>query len=245
MKRAVLLLVVSLAPVPVSADSGSKDVVVLELFTSQGCSSCPSADRYLTELGKKADSENLIPLAFHVDYWDYIGWEDPFASPANSKRQRAYARARKDGRVYTPQLVINGKSHVVGSNYSAVQREIKNARKSSAKGTVKLVLAEGGDHVLIRAKLESSGEGPVDVVFAIVESGLETSVGAGENNGSRLYDNHVVRRIERVGTISGEYKGRSKVSLDSKWKRSNAAVVVYLQDRTSKEIYGAARLLLE
>lgn len=230
---------------PTMAVADSEDVVVLELFTSQGCSSCPSADRYLTELGKTADKDNIIPLAFHVDYWDYIGWEDPFASKSYSTRQRQYARARGDGRVYTPQIVVNGKTHVVGSNRTAVQREITNARTAKAKGHVKLKLDEGEDHIRIQASLESIGEGPVDVVFAVVESGLTTSVDAGENDGRKLRDDHVVRRVERVGSIKETFKTRKALALDTKWKRRNAAVVVYLQNRKSKEIYGAARLTLQ
>ena len=132
------------APAPASADRGP---VVIELFTSQGCSSCPPADRLLSRLAEEpAYRGRVVPLAFHVDYWDYIGWRDPFSSPRWSERQRDYGRSLGLGTVYTPQLVIDGRSECVGSQEGDVRREIARALATPAAGRVELsVSRDGGD----------------------------------------------------------------------------------------------------
>jgi hypothetical protein len=119
--------------------------VVIELFTSQGCSSCPPADRLLTRLAQDSKlAGQVIPLSFHVDYWDYIGWQDPFASPRWSERQRQYGRAFRSNRIYTPQLVVNGRTECVGSQEGVVRRQIEAALAAAPAGRVTLEIGSPG-----------------------------------------------------------------------------------------------------
>src|SRR5712692_3992351 len=115
---------------------------VIELFTSQGCSSCPAADKLL---GALAADPSLVPISVPIDYWDYLGWKDTLADPHNTARQRAYARARGDGKVYTPQVVVNGSLHVLGSDKAAIERAIAQSRKNGAMASppVTLAVADG------------------------------------------------------------------------------------------------------
>ncbi len=122
------------------------DPILVELFTSQGCSSCPPADRLLSRLSAAAQGGEtaVIPLSFHVDYWNYIGWTDPFSSAEWSERQRSYAESFDSGRVYTPQLVVNGRRDCVGSNEQRVREEIERAERQRANGRLELELSPGG-----------------------------------------------------------------------------------------------------
>jgi hypothetical protein len=148
-------------------------VVIVELFTSQGCSSCPPADRLLKKLAAEG---GVFPLSFHVDYWNYIGWTDPFSSAEWSERQRRYARAFGTSRVYTPQVVVAGTAECVGSNERRVRAEIADA--APADGRLEVVLepsgSSGGLRLAIEATVERGGEDGAtwDVLVAVVERGL-------------------------------------------------------------------------
>ena len=141
-----LLIAAALAAVPLSARADGPKVV-LELFTSQGCSSCPSADNYLGELA--AERDDVVALSFHVDYWDYIGWEDRFATKESTQRQRDYARALGIAYVYTPQLVIDGKSHVVGSKRHAVKSAIAVSKATKKKRVPVALTSNAPDHLTV------------------------------------------------------------------------------------------------
>ncbi len=174
------------SPPPRAADPpAAAGVVVAELFTSQGCSSCPPAERVLSELAR--DRADVIALAFHVDYWDRLGWVDPWARAAWSARQEAYARGDGD-RVYTPALVINGGGAVVGSRRAAVTDALARARRLPViAGTAQLV----GGAVEVAAAVPAGATGAV----AIVEDALVTQVAAGENQGETLRNDRVVRAL--------------------------------------------------
>lgn len=216
--------------------------VVLELFTSEGCSSCPPADRYLRELGRTEDEQNLILLAWHVDYWDYIGWADPYARKAWSQRQRDYARKRGDSRVYTPQLVVNGRTHAVGSDRRVVQSQIAAARKRGTKGRVEIDLG-GESGARLHAQLDSAAAGRAEVVAVFFENDLRTDVARGENRGRTLAESYVVRRRVSLGTISPGHEQTfvRKLDVDPSWQRERLGVAVLLQDEGTLEIYAAAR----
>ena len=156
---------------------------VIELYTSQGCSSCPPADRLVGKLAKRSD---VIALTFPVDYWDYLGWKDTLASPANSARQRAYARARGDGQVYTPQIVVDGKLHLVGSNASAVKKAI--ARSTQQNPVVSLTMRTEGDSIVITAGTAPKGTRvkPATIWLALVKKSAAVEITRGENRGSTL-----------------------------------------------------------
>lgn len=165
--------------------------VVVELFTSQGCSSCPPADRILDTLAAAGPEAALAPLAFHVDYWDELGWPDPFASPAWTERQRQYAHALGDDRVYTPELVVGGRAGMVGSNLVAI-------RAALAKTPRPALLAASGRWSATALEVTVSAPADADVVVAIWEDGTKTQVRRGENAGETLRGDRVVRTLERI-----------------------------------------------
>src|SRR5262245_57422918 len=188
----------STAPAPAAAAAGP---VVVELFTSQGCSSCPPADRLLTRLAEDpALAGKVLPLSFHVDYWNYIGWQDPFSSARWSDRQRRYARAFGSDRIYTPQLVVEGSSERVGSDEREARRRIARALAAPAAGRVALALAPAGEAVKVGVQARLAGaRAPrdLDLWVALWETGLSTPVGSGENAQRTLKNDYVVRRFEK------------------------------------------------
>jgi hypothetical protein len=169
--------------------------VLVELFTSQGCSSCPPADSYLTELAREP---GILALAYHVDYWDDLGWHDPFSSPAATARQRAYARSMGLRTVYTPQMVINGRFEAVGSERGRVAAAIAKAAAIAPAAAIALTAAEDGLTATIGA---GSGEGRVWGVLYDLRH--ETDVRRGENAGRRLVNVNIVRSIGALGAWSG------------------------------------------
>ena len=171
----------------------------VELFTSQGCSSCPPADLKLGELARRAD---IVALSFHVDYWDYIGWKDRFATPATTERQRVYARTLKQRYVYTPEMVVDGRVHEPGVSDSQIERMLDEARRRTtvratpvleyqADGSVRIALAA--------AKLES----PADITLFIYDRRHTTPIARGENNGRRIENFNVVRHFETIDRWNG------------------------------------------
>ena len=171
--------------------------VVVELFTSEGCSSCPPADQYLTELAERRD---LLALSFHVDYWDYIGWQDRFAAPAFTQRQRDYAKAKGERIVYTPQIVIAGAVVEVGSDRVAVEAGLREAR--NRKVTVEPVLARDGADLRLTLPATNLAV-PATLWFVTYSHRDESNVTAGENNGRRMVSANVVRSLRKVGQWEG------------------------------------------
>jgi hypothetical protein len=231
--------------------------VVLELFTSQGCSSCPPADRLLSRLAREPKlAGKVIPLSFHVDYWDYIGWQDPFSSPRWSERQRHYARTFHSSRIYTPQLVVNGRTECVGSHERVVRQQIEDALAAPPAGRVTLETRpredageEGRLRVRAGAEIEATVAGNLDLWVAVWETGLETRVGAGENASRTLHNDHVVRRLEKALTLPGKAGARDSaeivLGLDKRWKRGSLGVAAFLQDPATRIIHGAASRRLD
>jgi hypothetical protein len=174
--------------------------LAIELFTSQGCSSCPPADAMLGKLMQRPD---IVALSFHVDYWDYIGWKDRFASKATTERQRAYARSLKQRYVYTPEMVIDGRAHQPGISSSEIDAMLADARRQSpARATPELArMADGGLSIrLARTALEA---GPSDVTVFAYDRRHSTPVQRGENEGRKLDNFNVVRHFERVSRWDG------------------------------------------
>ena len=198
--------------------------IVIELFTSQGCSSCPPADRLLDTLARDATRERpLAALSFHVDYWDDLGWADPFARPAWTERQRAYARTLGERSVYTPELVVGGTKGMVGSNAVAVSTAIAAAAQPA------LLPAKS---VWSAAHLEVTVTAPsdADVWVALWEDGTKTKVTRGENAGKTLAHDRVVRHLERVAVAGA--KGTATIQLDPKWRAIGAVAFAQRTDRT-------------
>jgi hypothetical protein len=191
-----------LALLAVPAAAEEQRPIVVELFTSQGCNSCPPADAYLGELTKRP---NLLTLAFHVDYWNYIGWEDPFAKPWATSRQRAYQASLKERFVYTPQMVIDGAAQGVGSEPDTIEKLIKAAPAEAAKNHPDLVLRwrEDGALLVEIGTGESPPKSPADIWLVGYDAAHETRVLRGENAGSTATDYHAVRTYRRIGAWPG------------------------------------------
>ncbi|HEV8581479.1 MAG TPA: DUF1223 domain-containing protein [Thermoanaerobaculia bacterium] len=246
-----LLLIVLAARGGYGEPGNASGIAVVELFTSQGCSSCPPADRLLSKLAENpAYKGAVIPLSFHVDYWNYIGWTDPYSSSRWSKRQQAYAsQVFHSNRIYTPQVVVNGRSECVGSKEDLVLGHVSSALNTEPAGRVSLALdpptPDGHLRVKVGAKLaKAAGPGSLDVWVAVYESGLSTPVKAGENASRTLRNDRVVRRFEKAFTLpaaaGSEKSGELVLGLDKRWKVQGLGVAAFLQDPATLAIHGAA-----
>jgi len=198
--------------------------VVIELFTSQGCSSCPPADALLGQLAKAGHSAGrpIVALAFHVDYWNDLGWTDPFSLPAWTARQQQYARSLGGDRVYTPELVVGGGAGMVGSDAGAVARAIKTAPRQQ---TIAATASWTADSVTVDATAPAGA----DVWVAVWEDAPRTNVTRGENEGTAMLGDRVVRKLERVA-VAG-HTGKLAIALPHDWKASGAVAFAQRPDR--------------
>lgn len=236
MRISVLLASLSLAATLLAETPASKPPVVVELFTSEGCSSCPPADKLLAELEKQLGAA-VILLSEHVDYWDHIGWRDPFSSPDFSQRQRVYSQTLGgDDGAYTPQMVVDGRTGFLGSDG---RRALSEIQKAAAAPKTAVTLERRGGKIAI-----STGQLPKNatVLLAITESNLETDVRRGENSGRKLRHTAVVRSLASIGKASQgkAFTAEVQPKVDRSWKRQDLRVVVLLEDKSSHQILGAA-----
>jgi hypothetical protein len=179
--------------------SAGEPRALVELFTSQGCSSCPPADELLGEL---AADPSLVALSLPIDYWDYLGWKDTLANPGHSSRQRAYARVRGDRDVYTPQVVVNGTIHVLGSDKAAIERAIAQTDRNAAVMSVpvQLSVADNGLNVKITGGKEHRGG---EVWLCPLTKSAPVEIGRGENHGRTITYHDVVRSWLKLGDYNG------------------------------------------
>jgi hypothetical protein len=234
--------------------------VLVELFTSEGCSSCPPADKLLAQIDARqpVSGAEAIILEEHVDYWDDQGWRDPFASKAATQRQQDYANSLH-AEVYTPQMVVDGRTELLGSDQNAAQRAIEKAsgaQKTSmemswvgATATMGPVGTMGGSKLLrVRVGKLSDGDNAsagqnAEVFLAITESHLHSDVRRGENAGRGLEHDGVVRKLTSLGRASGSgefsFDLQTGVKLSPDWKRENIRVIAFVQDVRSRRIYAA------
>ena len=220
--------------------------MLVELFTSEGCSSCPPADAALATLSKSQPVPGalIIPLSEHVDYWNRLGWTDPYSSKLFSERQSAYAAAFRSSGLYTPQVVVDGQAELVGSDVGGVQRAIANAARAPK---LEIVVSRGSAASMLRVRIEPSASFPkgeeAQVLLAIVENDLHSQVSRGENSGRRLSHTAVVRRLERVGTLQGgaAFDKQGPMTLDPSWNLEQLSAVAFVQQRPGGKILGAAR----
>jgi hypothetical protein len=178
--------------------SASEPRALLELFTSQGCSSCPEADKLLGEL---AGDASLVAVSVPIDYWDYLGWKDTLATPAHSARQRAYARLRGDRQVYTPQIVVNGSTHVLGSDRSAVEHAITLTDRNPAIMSVPVLMSVGGHNLNVKVSVKEHAAG--EVWLCPLARSVPVEIGRGENHGRTITYHNVVRRWLKLGDFAG------------------------------------------
>lgn len=225
---------IGLAESPAAA---SEQRVVVELFTSQGCSSCPAADKLLGELARDS---SVLPISLSVDYWDYLGWKDTLALPGHVKRQRAYAVGRGDHAVYTPQAVINGTTHVLGSDKQAIERAVKQAR-TNAQLPVKVAVADGKIRVEIPAAKQPGQS--AEVWLCPLSKAVPVQIGRGENRGQSVIYTNVVRGWIKLGEWKGEELVLSKPVSEILAKGKFDAVAILVQGGKSEapgSVYGAA-----
>ncbi|GAB3577320.1 DUF1223 domain-containing protein [Hymenobacter daeguensis] len=218
--------------------------VVVELFTSEGCSSCPAADAALRELeaAQSVPGVEVIALGEHVDYWNRLGWKDGFSSAAYTERQRQYATGFGTGS-YTPQAVVNGRYELVGSRTGELAQAVAKAAKTP-QAAVSVSASEGATQV--RVASVPAGTAAAEVVLAITESGLASQVGRGENAGRLLRHAAVVRQLIPLGKIGadGTFAASTRVPLNAAWKRPNLRAVVLVQEVASRRIVGVAAAAL-
>jgi len=212
--------------------------ILFELFTSQGCSSCPPADALLTQYSKKP---GVITLSFNVDYWNYLGWRDTLSSPENSERQRDYARSRGDGRVYTPQLVVDGITHVNGANEAAIEMAMRNVTKRLKDVEVPVTMrAEGNSIVIDIGAAPATSDLREGTVWLVIANDKRTvSIKRGENRGKTITYTHPVREITPIGMWKGK-KMTLTLPLKDLHAMGGDCLVALLQVQNTGPVLGAA-----
>lgn len=244
---AVLVLVISVFSLsPASPDGPARrKAVVVELFTSESCSSCPPADDLLGRLrGAPAGGAEVIPLEFHVDYWNHLGWQDRFSSSAFTSRQEMYAtRFRLDG-PYTPQMVVDGGQEFIGSSSREAREAIARAVVRPEEAEVQLSFSAAGK-LSVRVKGLIPGAAG-EVMLAVTEDNLSTSVGGGENSGHVLHHAAVVRELRTLGQLGqlkdGHFETEAAILPARDWKLNDLRVVVFVQPASRNAMEGAASL---
>jgi hypothetical protein len=208
---------------------------LLELFTSEGCSSCPPADRLLPQLA--TENANVIPLSFHVDYWNHLGWTDPFSQAQFSARQREYGSKFRLESIYTPQLIINGEFEMVGSNRSTAETDIMNVLKE--KAPVEIMFDEvkkENNRLSVTCTLVGNMD-QTDLTAAVVQKHAEMKVKGGENSGAKLSHTNVVRSFLQK---TAQQKTQFELDIPSDLTEDNVQIIVYTQKRKDLKITGVA-----
>ena len=231
---------------------GPRTPVIVELFTSEGCSSCPPADALLARLEKTQpvpDAE-VIALKEHVDYWNHLGWRDPYSSTLFSARQNAYARALGNAEVYTPQMIVDGGAEVLGSDESRVRQAIARAARAPKAGVRLEWASAAGDSIPLRVRIEPLTElatrDTAEAYLAVTEGNLHSDIARGENAGRRLDHFAVVRELKQIGRADPRaataFSAEPMVRIAPEWKRTNLRVVVFLQEVRSWHVLAAASI---
>jgi hypothetical protein len=228
-----------------AAAASAEPRAIVELFTSQGCSSCPPADRLIGELGS---DPSIIALSFPIDYWDYLGWKDTLAQPKFTARQRGYAHRRGDREVYTPQAVVNGMAHALGSDRAEIVKTIAQTQKTASVMSVPVSMAVGKNQIDITVPAAALAATPqAEVWICGVSREVYVNVGRGENRGREIGYHNVVRRWLKVGDWTGR-AGVWSVPLENIRGDDVDSAVVYVQDGTRDKpgiMFGAAQASLK
>jgi hypothetical protein len=201
---------------------------VVELFTSQGCSSCPPADKIIGEL---SNDPSIIALSMPIDYWDYLGWKDTLADSRFSARQRAYSRMRGDREVYTPQVVVNGSAHVIGSDRAGIESAIAKTAKGDTVMSVPVSMSLAGKqlNVSVAAASKATAVPHGEVWICSITKAVPISIGRGENRGQQITYHNVVRNLLKVGDWNGTPESWT-VPLENLAREGVDGAVVYVQD---------------
>jgi hypothetical protein len=228
---------------------GPAQPVVVELFTSEGCSSCPPADAVLDRLAREQPvaGAEVIALELHVDYWNNLGWVDPFSQAGFTARQNEYTRVMGKRGAYTPQMIVDGQRELVGSR----DRDAEDAIADAARATkAKVQVTRNGDKVSIAVDGLPEGSEAVNVMLAVTESGIASRVRNGENAGTTIAHGPVVRELRRVSSVGGGTRGPIlvkdvEVNVDPAWQRENVRAVAFVQRDRTLQILGAGAISLK
>jgi hypothetical protein len=249
----LLFVCVSLANGSAAAPPAAAVPVLVELFTAEGCSSCPPADTLLEKMieAQPASGAEIIGLGEHVDYWDRLGWKDRFSSAALTARQQKYAARPKGGDVYTPQMVVDGQEAFVGSDLSAARRAIERA-VAAPHGVARITCEVSPANILnvtvavsnlpSSERTSSSGD-RADIIVAVTEDHLSTEVKRGENQGRTLSHAAVVRELRTVGEALGPSPAADiKIKMAPEWKAAHLKVVAFVQERGSRRVLATSAM---
>lgn len=242
-------------PPPVQAASCAKQspahrVALIELYTSEGCSSCPPADQWLGELSQRFSAEQLVALSLHVDYWDYIGWQDPFAQPAFAKRQRWLTQLARSNTVYTPEVFTGMKELRTWHTAASFAERVQKLNRLPAAADIALQMRPAGDsavdleaHFTLR---EGSQARPTtEAIVIIYENRLHSDIRAGENRGVKLQHERVVRfwsTAVPLGKADGTAVWRQTVNIPAEWQRKELGVAAFVQDPKAGEVLQAVAM---
>lgn len=223
-----------------SAQSGSQRVALLELYSSEGCSSCPPADQWVSGLEKRGwDATKVIPLALHVDYWDYIGWKDRFASPAFTTRQYNQAALNRSTLVYTPQVTLNGHDYRGWYNESRFAQDVATVNRSKAQAAIALTASP--EDTGWKVSVQASAPEKSTLYLALAENGLSSEVKAGENRGELLRHDHVARIWQGPVKIpAGKLDWQTTLTPDPHWNLVNAKLVAFVQGQGGEVLQALA-----
>jgi hypothetical protein len=237
------IFVVALVPKS-PAPAPARKAVVVELFTSEGCSSCPPADALLIKLREQHsdDGVEIIPLGFHVDYWNRLGWRDRFSSAEYSQRQEDYATRMKLDGPYTPQMIVDGDTEFVGNNTGRAHDAIVQAAGRSPGAQLEVTRSSGDK---LHVKVSSASTASADILLAITEDNLSSSVKSGENSGHVLRHAAVVRIFRKIGqTSAGGFDSDVALNPGKDWKRKDLRAIVFVQEKPVGKILAATETSL-
>lgn len=243
-KTTIRLLGATLA-ITAGATQAADRPVILELFTSQSCSSCPPAEALLHRLrsAQPIAGVHLIPLSEHVDYWDQLGWRDPYSSHQYTRRQQQYAaQVFRSGEVYTPQLVVDGRKQAVGSDTSSVVSAIRSAANAPNR-PMTVSAHRSGANIVVDVSMPAAGATGAEIWLALTQNDIVTHVGGGENGGRTLHEDGVVRVLKQVGTLDGAdaFHRQALIPLqDVNARMSTLRIVAFAQSTQDRRIVGAA-----
>lgn len=244
-----LVAVLATVVLPAAPKAEDRVPVLLELFTSEGCASCPPADRLLATLDETQPfrNANLIVLSEHVDYWDGLGWRDPYASPVLTERQRDYGRKFGLDSVYTPQLVVDGRFELVGSDTAEARTAVEGAVRTPKVAAAISVEERDGSHIRVRVKVAPlpAGAGSSTVFLALAESRVESKVLRGENSGRFLIHVAVVRTLVPAGSVAGGASFDKEVNLPvPQGAGRSLRIVAFVQNKSTGRVVGSTQQAL-
>lgn len=223
-----------------NVNKDEKGFALIELFTSEGCSSCPPADDAISDIQNEYKNENVVAVGFHVDYWDRLGWKDAFSSPDNTARQEYYSSIFKLSSIYTPEAVINGKYEFVGSDKGKIVNTVEEQLKSKPSEIINLnITGNSEENIEVKFSINGNTSENDQMVLFLVEKAATTNVKRGENGGRTLHHINIVRKMIVTSTFSKE--GAENFTLPSELKKENAFITAFTQNKKTGAVAGVAK----